>query len=125
MNQVLQIAINAIALWAAVNIVPGMHFAGEWWKLVLVAIAFSLVNTYVRPILRVLTLPISVLTLGIFLIVINALMLLLVSAVSEQLKLGFTVADFGAAFLGAIVVALVGFLLAVLLVPARTAGRIF
>jgi uncharacterized membrane protein YvlD (DUF360 family) len=48
-----------------------------------------------------------------------------VSAVSEQLKLGFTVADFGAAFLGAIVVALVGFLLAVLLVPARTAGRIF
>ncbi|MDP9273105.1 MAG: phage holin family protein [Chloroflexota bacterium] len=125
MNQVIQIAINAIALWAAVNIVPGMHFAGEWWKLVLVAIAFSLVNTYVRPILRVLTLPISVLTLGIFLIVINALMLLLVSAVSEQLKLGFTVADFGAAFLGAIVVALVGFLLAVLLVPARTAGRIF
>jgi putative membrane protein len=125
MNQVIQIAINAIALWAAVNIVPGVHFAGEWWKLVLVAIAFSLVNTYVRPILRVLTLPISVLTLGIFLIVINALMLLLVSAVSEQLKLGFTVADFGAAFLGAIVVALVGFLLAVLLVPARTAGRIF
>lgn len=125
MNQVIQIAVNAIALWAAVNIVPGMHFAGEWWKLVLVAIAFSLVNTYVRPILRVLTLPISVLTLGIFLIVINALMLLLVSAVSEQLKLGFTVADFGAAFLGAIVVALVGFLLAVLLVPARTAGRIF
>jgi putative membrane protein len=125
MNEVIQIAINAIALWAAVNIVPGMHFAGEWWKLVLVAIAFSLVNTYVRPILRVLTLPISVLTLGIFLIVINALMLLLVSAVSEQLKLGFTVADFGAAFLGAIVVALVGFLLAVLLVPARTAGRIF
>lgn len=125
MNEVIQIAINAIALWAAVNIVPGMHFAGEWWKLVLVAIAFSLVNTYVRPILRVLTLPISVLTLGIFLIVINALMLLLVSAVSEQLKLGFTVADFGAAFLGAIVVALVGFLLAVLVVPARTAGRIF
>jgi putative membrane protein len=125
MDQVIQIAINAIALWAAVNIVPGMHFAGEWWKLVLVAIAFSLVNTYVRPILRVLTLPISVLTLGIFLIVINALMLLLVSAVSEQLKLGFTVADFGAAFLGAIVVALVGFLLAVLLVPARSAGRIF
>jgi putative membrane protein len=125
MNQVIQIATNAVALWAAVNIVPGMHFAGEWWKLVLVAIAFSLVNTYIRPILRILTLPISVLTLGIFLIVINALMLLLVSAVSHQLKLGFTVADFGAAFLGAIVVALVGFLLVVLLKPARTAGRLF
>jgi len=125
MNQVIQIAINAIALWAAVNIVPGMHFAGEWWKLVLVAIAFSLVNTYIRPILRILTLPISFVTLGIFLIVINALMLLLVSAVSQQLKLGFTVANFGAAFLGAIVVALVGFLLVVLLKPARTAGRLF
>ena len=98
---------------------------GEWWRFVLVAVAFSLVNTYLRPILRIVTMPISILTLGIFLLIINAFMLLLVGAISSQLQLGFRVADFGAAFLGAIVVAVVGFILAVTLSPARFAGRMF
>ncbi|SRR6266568_4193524 len=126
MNRVVQIAINAIALWVAVWLLrPGIQFTGVWWKLVLVAIVFSLANTYVRPILRILTLPISVLTMGIFLLVINAVMLLLVSAVSSQLNLDFHVANFGAAFIGAIVISLVGFLVAVAITPARTAGRLF
>jgi putative membrane protein len=126
MGQLIQIAINAIALWVAVVIVPGLDFTGrEWWKWVLVAIAFSLVNTYLRPILRIITLPISILTLGIFLLIINAFMILLVGAISSQLDLGFTVHDFGAALLGAIVVAVVGFILAVVLAPARFAGRRF
>ena len=125
MAQLIQIAINAIALYVAVVLVPGLEFHGEWWKFALVAVAFSLVNTYLRPILRIVTLPISILTLGIFLLIINAFMILLVGAVSAQLKLGFTVADFGAALLGAIVVAIVGFILAVTLSPARFAGRMF
>lgn len=125
MGQVIQIAINAVALYAAVVLVPGLEFTGQWWKFVLVAVAFSIVNTYLRPILRIITLPISILTLGLFLLVINALMILLVGAVSVQLQLGFVVRDFGAAFLGAIVVAVVGFLLAVFLSPARYAGRMF
>src|SRR5439155_17820199 len=125
MSQLIQIAINAIALYVAVLLVRGLEFHGEWWKFVLVAVAFSLVNTYLRPILRIVTLPISILTLGIFLLIINAFMILLVGAVSVQLKLGFTVADFGAALLGAIVVAVVGFILAVTLSPARFAGRMF
>lgn len=123
-SRLIQVAINAIALWVAVVLVPGLEFTGnEWWKFVLVAIAFSLVNSYLRPILRILTLPISFLTLGLFLLVINAFMLMLVGAVSDQLALGFVVNDFGAAFLGAIVVAVVGFVLAVTLTPARLAGR--
>jgi putative membrane protein len=125
MAKLVQIAINAVALYVAVVLVPGLDFHGEWWKFVLVAVAFSLVNTYIRPILRVVTLPITILTLGIFLLIINALMLWLVGAVSLQLHLGFTVHDFGAAFLGAIVVAIVGFVLAVVLAPARFAGRMF
>lgn len=125
MQKVIQIAINAIALWVATQLLrPGLDFRGEWWKLVLVAIVFGLVNSYIRPILRIITFPISMLTLGIFLLVINALMLLLVGAVSDQLSLGFRVADFGAAFLGAIVVAIVGFVLAVIFAPARFAGRL-
>ena len=125
MAQVIQIAINAIALYVAVVLVPGLEFHGEWWKFVLVAVAFSLVNTYLRPILRIVTMPISILTLGIFLLIINAFMILLVGAVSIQLHLGFAVHDFWAALLGAIVVAIVGFILAVTLAPARFAGRMF
>jgi putative membrane protein len=123
-QKVIQIAVNAIALWVATELVPGLSFHGVWWKLVLVAIAFGLVNSYIRPILRIITLPISMLTLGIFLLVINALMLLLVGAISDQLSLGFVVRDFGAAFLGAIVVAIVGFVLALVLAPARFGRRI-
>ncbi len=123
-DKVIQILINAGALYAAVFVVGGIAFVGEWWKLLLVALAFSLLNTYVRPILRILTLPISVITLGIFLLVINAAMLLLTSAISDQLRLGFNVADFGAAFLGAIVVAIVGWILSIVIGVARTPTRL-
>ena len=124
MDRVIQILINAGALYAAVFLLDGIDFVGEWWKLLLVALAFSLLNTYVRPILRILTLPISVVTLGIFLLVINALMLLVTSAISDQLSLGFHVADFGAAFLGAIVVALVGWILSMVIGAARMPTRV-
>ncbi len=119
MDRVLQILVNAAALWVATQIVPGLAFAGEWWKLLLVALAFSLVNSYVKPVLRILTFPISMMTLGLFLLVINALMLLLLSAISSDLKLGFSVADFGAALLGAIVVSIVGLLLSMVVGASR------
>jgi putative membrane protein len=110
-DRILQILVNAGALYVAVYLLDGITFVGEWWKLLLVAIAFSLLNTYLRPILRILTFPITIVTMGIFLLVINAAMLLITSAISDQLDLGFHVADFGAAFLGAIVVAIVGWIL--------------
>jgi putative membrane protein len=124
-DRILQILINAAALYVAVFLIrPGITFHGEWWKFLLVALAFSLLNTYVRPILRILTLPISVITLGIFLLVINAAMLLLTGAISDQLKLGFHVADFGAAFLGAIVVAIVGWGLSMVVGAGRMPTRL-
>lgn len=118
-DRIVQILINVGALYAAVWVVGGITFVGEWWKFLLVALAFSLLNTYLRPILRILTLPITVITMGIFLLVINAAMLLLTSAISDQLELGFSVADFGAAFLGAIVVAIVGWILSMLVGAGR------
>ena len=123
MDKVIQILINAGALYVADFLIEGITFAGEWWKFLLVALAFSLLNTYVRPILRILTLPISVMTLGIFLLVINAAMLLLTSAISDQLALGFHVDGFGAAFLGAIVVAVVGWILSLVIGAARVPTR--
>jgi putative membrane protein len=124
-NRLIQIAINAAAIYVAVVIVPGLGFTGEWWKLLIVAAIFSLVNTFLRPILRILTLPLTLITFGLFLLVINALMLLLTGAVSGELSLGFTVDDFGAALLGSIVISLVGLALSMLIGSSRMAGRVF
>ncbi len=122
-DRILQILINAGALYVAVLLHIGITFAGDWWKLLLVALAFSLLNTYLRPILRILTFPITIVTMGIFLLVINAAMLLLTSAISDQLTLGFRVADFGAAFLGAIVVAIVGWILSMFVGVGRLPSK--
>ena len=88
MDRIVQLLINAAALFAAVFLVPGLDFAFEpelaWLKFLLVAFIFGLVNTFVRPILRILTFPITMMTLGLFLIVINALMFLLVDAISDR-----------------------------------------
>ncbi|PZR63303.1 MAG: hypothetical protein DLM71_05185 [Chloroflexi bacterium] len=123
MSRVVQIVVNAVALYVATVLVPGIGFVGEWWKLLLVALAFSLLNTYLRPILRLLTFPITMLTMGLFLLVINALMLLLTGAVSAQLRLGFTVSGFLPALLGAIVIAIVGFVLSMTIGSSRFATR--
>lgn len=125
MDRILQILVNAAALWVAVQIVPGLDWAGnEWWKFLLVAVAFSLINSYIKPILRILTFPISILTLGLFLLVINALLLMLTGAISDQLNLGFTVRDFWAALLGSIVISIVGWVLSMIVGVSRIPGRV-
>lgn len=123
-ERIIQILINAGALYAADFLIDGISFVGEWWKFLLVALAFSLLNTYLRPILRILTFPITIVTMGIFLLVINAAMLMLTSAISDQLRLGFSVADFGAAFLGAIVVSIVGWILSMVVGAGRMGGKV-
>lgn len=124
MDKVLQILVNAAALWVAVLIVPGLSWSGEWWKFLLVAVAFSLINSYIKPILRILTFPISILTLGLFLLVINALLLLLLDAISKQLALGFSARDFWAALLGSVVISLVGWVLSMVVGASRMPGRV-
>ena len=125
MDKVLQILVNAAALWVAVVIVPGLGWSGgEWWKFLLVAVVFSLINSYIKPILRVLTFPISIVTLGLFLLVINALLLLLLSAISKELSLGFTVDGFWAALLGSIVISIVGWILSMVVGASRLPGRL-
>jgi putative membrane protein len=128
MDRIVQLLINAAALYVAVLIVPNLDFSfepeGAWLKFLLVAFIFGLVNTFLRPILRILTLPITIMTLGLFMLVINALMLLLTGAISNELDLGLTVADFLAALLGSIVISLVGFVLSMVIGTGRMAGRV-
>ena len=123
MDRVIQILVNAAALYVAILLVPGLDFAfepeGALLKFILVAIIFGLVNSFVKPILRIFTLPITLMTMGLFLLVINALMLMLTGAISSELALGLTVAGFVAALLGSIVVSLVGLVLSMVIGAGR------
>jgi putative membrane protein len=107
--------LNAAALWAAAAIVPGLEFNGGVGRLLMVAAVFGVVNSTLRPLLTILTCPLIVLTLGLFTLVINALMLLVTGSLSESWNLGFMVSGFWPAFWGGLVVGLVSMLLAVVL----------
>lgn len=121
---VLRILINALALWVATHIVSGLSFDGPVLMFVAVALVFAVVNAIVRPILKILTFPALILTLGLFIFVINALMLWLTAELSEAFGLGFHVAGFRAAFLGALVVSVVSLMLTWLTAsPKKEASR--
>jgi putative membrane protein len=91
-----KVLINAVGVFAAIQVVPMVDFAyGEdWWKLLAVALILALVNTWIKPILKIVSLPITLVSLGLFTFVLNALLLLLVAFVSDQLALGFTIGGF-------------------------------
>jgi putative membrane protein len=95
---IIKILINAAALFVAVQLLPSnllsFNFGNDWWKLLAVALLFALVNSYIKPIVKALSMPIGLMTLGLVAFVINAAMLLLVALASGQLKLGFKVGDF-------------------------------
>jgi len=80
---ILRALVAAIGFWVAAHLVPGVHVTG--WKTVLAAgLVLGIVNAFVRPIVTLLTLPVTVITLGLFLLVVNGLMVLLVSFVVDR-----------------------------------------
>ena len=111
MELVLRLLLNAAALWVAVRVVPGITYDGGPLGFAGVAIVFGVVNAVAKPLLAILSLPFILLTLGLFLLVVNAIVLWLTSAVAGSLGIAFHVAGFGAAFLGALVVSVVNVLL--------------
>ena len=125
MDYAIQVLINAGALYVAQLLIDGVDFdfsqENAWLSFLLVALIFGLVNTFLKPVLRILTLPITIVTLGFFLLVLNALLLLLVGFISNELALGFAVRDFLAALLGSIVISIVGLLLSMVIGAGRLA----
>jgi putative membrane protein len=103
----IKVLIGAAALWVAVQLVPGLDFEGSIPTLLLIALILGVVNAVVKPILTLISIPLIVLTLGLFLLVVNAITLSLVVWVSESLDLGLTSDGFGSTFLAAVVVSLV------------------
>lgn len=107
MGIVLKIVINAAALYAAVFVLDGLNFDGTIPALLVIALIMGIVNAVVRPILTVLAFPAVLLTLGLFLIVINAIALWLVIVIAEAFGLGLSSDGFGWTLAAAIVVSLV------------------
>ncbi len=103
---------DAIACAVAIWMVPGIEpIGGDWAAPIFCALALALLNATVRPVLRVLSFPISILTLGIFHLVVNAVVLEMASALSRNVfHAGIAIESFGAAFLGAIVISVVSML---------------
>jgi len=107
-NFVIRLFVNALALWAAAELVGGIHLAGGFGDVLWVALVFGLVNAVLKPALLLLSLPILFVTLGLFTLVINAGLLLLTASLTGALA----VDGFFAAFLGGLIISVVSVVLA-------------
>lgn len=113
---VIRWAINAVALFAAIQIVPGVHAQNTDWGAILgLALIFGLANALISPILKFLTCPLIVLTLGLFTLLINTFIFYLAGQLGTFFGIGFEVAGFGAAFFGGLVTSIVSIFLTLLL----------
>jgi putative membrane protein len=101
---ILRWLITSLAIFAAIYLVPGIHFTGPGWQLGIIAAIFSVVNLLLRPILMLITCPMIILTLGLFSVAINALMLMLTANVAVYLGIEYSIDSFTTAFIGALVI---------------------
>lgn len=111
MGFLLRLLVNAAALWVATQVVSGVHYEGDVLPFLMVALIFGVINATLRPLTKLLTCPLILLTLGLFTFIVNGFMLWLTSSFAGALGIGFHVDSYVSAFLGALVVSLVSTLL--------------
>jgi putative membrane protein len=129
---VVKIIVNAIAVYVAVLLVPQINFPaandllqfqGSWWQVLVVALILAIVNSYLKPILKVLSFPITLVSMGLFAFVLNAFLLLLVAFLAGYANIDFTIGGFPpnltadafvGALLGSIVISIVSIVLGML-----------
>lgn len=109
MKLLIRWAISSIAIFAAAQLIPGIRVENmqAWTIYAIMAILLGLVNAFVRPFLKLLSCPLIILTLGLFVLVINAISLMLAAWLASLFKVGFYVDNFGAALLGSLVISVV------------------
>jgi putative membrane protein len=110
MRFLLRLLLNGVAVFLAAQLIPGLRVAGVGAALAAGAV-LGLVNAVIRPVLILLTLPATILTVGLFIFVVNAICL----ALAAWFVPGFTISGFGSALVGAIVISVISWLLSVLL----------
>ena len=117
MTFVLRVLVNALAIWLATLVVGGLDVVGgedtatTVIVFIVVALVFGIVNAVVKPVVKLLSLPLYILTLGLFTLVVNAAMLWLVAWLSERTEYGLRVEDFWSALVGALIVSVVSLVL--------------
>lgn len=116
MGFLIRLVVTAASLGVAVWIVDGFEFDGEWWEFLIVAFIMGVANAIVKPVLKLFSLPLILVTLGLFLFVVNALVLGLVVWLSGQFELGLTSDGFfWSTFLASIVVSIVSWIIGAVL----------
>lgn len=111
---IVRLAVNAVALYAAIYFVPGLQAAvpnQDWVTYVVLALIFGLVNLLIRPILKLVTCPFYILTLGLFSLIVNTLLFMLTFWIGNQFGVTNLIGNWVDAFLGALVVSIVSMLL--------------
>ena len=111
MNIIIRVLINAAALWVAARFIDGITLSDRPLRILLVAVIFGLVNAFVRPVVKILTFPITLVTLGLFILIINAAMLQL----TDWLSTDINVVGFWPSVWGGIVISLVSWALSIFL----------
>lgn len=108
--------INAAALYAAIFLLDGrgVTFEGDWLSIIWLALIFGLVNAFLRPLLKLLTCPLIILTLGLFTLLINTFMFWLTGQIGQWFNLGLSVDGFWPAFLGGLIVSVVSIVLSLI-----------
>ena len=127
MRFIVRVLAGAVALAVAAGLIEGISVgpgtsSERLFTLLAVAVIFGLVNAIIRPIVRLISIPLFIITLGLFTFVVNALMLMLTAWIGDQFDLAFEVDGFWSALLGALVISVVTFVLNVLL-PDEWEGR--
>ncbi|MDK1028937.1 MAG: phage holin family protein [Anaerolineae bacterium] len=113
---ILRLTINAIGLFLAVYIVRGVTLEDDnWVSIIWLALIFGFINAFLRPLLKLLTCPLIILTLGLFTLLINTFLFWLTSQIGQAFGIGFTIDGFLAAFLGGLVVSVVSVVLSLIL----------
>ena len=112
---ILRWAINAVALYLAVYIVPGVNLEGGFTSIIWLALIFGLINAFLRPLLKLLTCPLIFLTLGLFTLLINTFLFWLTGQVGQAFGIGLTINGFWPAFFGGLIVTVVSVIMSLIL----------
>jgi putative membrane protein len=121
----IRVLINGVAIWLATLLLSGLDVVGadsDWEKvgiILLISLVFGVVNAVVKPIVSFLSIPLYIVTLGLFTLVVNALMLLLTAWITEFTQWGLRIDDFWDAVFGALIISVVSFFLSLVIPESR------
>ena len=108
---ILQWLISSLAIFAAFSLVPGITFSGNGYEIGIIAMIYSVINLLIRPILTLITCPMIILTLGMFTVIINGVLLLITADLAKYFGIDFQIETFFTALIGAVVISLTTFVL--------------